>query len=122
MPGVRTAQVTNDQPATPETTADPSCHDHAAHGYITAQDDYLKRLRRIEGQARGLQRMVEEEKYCIDILTQVSAMTKALQAVAMGLLEDHISHCVVDAAVAGGPEAEAKIKEATDAIARLVRS
>ncbi len=99
-------------------------HDHAAHGhgYITAKDDYLKRLRRIEGQARGLQRMVEEEKYCIDILTQVSAMTKALQAVAMGLLEDHISHCVVDAAVAGGPEADAKIKEATDAIARLVRS
>ncbi|WP_068041153.1 metal-sensitive transcriptional regulator [Nocardia speluncae] len=95
---------------------------HAHHGYITSKEDYLKRLRRIEGQSRGLQRMVEEEKYCIDILTQVSAMTKALQAVAMGLLEDHISHCVVDAAVAGGPEAEAKIKEATDAIARLVRS
>ncbi|KAA8886428.1 metal-sensitive transcriptional regulator [Nocardia colli] len=104
------------------TPQDHTAHDHAAHGYITAKDDYLKRLRRIEGQARGLQRMVEEEKYCIDILTQVSAMTKALQAVAMGLLEDHISHCVVDAAVAGGPEAEAKIKEATDAIARLVRS
>jgi DNA-binding FrmR family transcriptional regulator len=97
-------------------------HDHGPHGYITAKDAYLKRLKRIEGQARGLQRMVEEDKYCIDILTQVSAMTKALQAVAMGLLEDHISHCVVDAAVAGGPEAEAKIKEATDAIARLVRS
>ncbi|MEU2034621.1 metal-sensitive transcriptional regulator [Nocardia amamiensis] len=105
--------------ATPHDHAAP---EHAPHGYITAKDDYLKRLRRIEGQARGLQRMVEEEKYCIDILTQVSAMTKALQAVAMGLLEDHISHCVVDAAVAGGPEAEAKIKEATDAIARLVRS
>ncbi|MCP2277072.1 metal-sensitive transcriptional regulator [Nocardia sp. NPDC050713] len=104
------------------TTKDQPGHDHSAHGYITAKDDYLKRLRRIEGQARGLQRMVEEEKYCIDILTQVSAMTKALQAVAMGLLEDHISHCVVDAAVAGGPEADAKIKEATDAIARLVRS
>lgn len=103
-------------------TPDTATGDHHAHGYITAKDDYLKRLRRIEGQARGLQRMVEEEKYCIDILTQVSAMTKALQAVAMGLLEDHISHCVVDAAVAGGPEAEAKIKEATDAIARLVRS
>ncbi|WP_308166987.1 metal-sensitive transcriptional regulator [Nocardia albiluteola] len=101
---------------------DDTGHNHAGHGYITAKDDYLKRLRRIEGQARGLQRMVEEEKYCIDILTQVSAMTKALQAVAMGLLEDHISHCVVDAAVQGGPEAEAKIKEATDAIARLVRS
>ncbi|QHE74275.1 metal-sensitive transcriptional regulator [Rhodococcus sp. WAY2] len=96
--------------------------DHSSHGYITEKDAYLKRLKRIEGQARGLQRMVEEDKYCIDILTQVSAMTKALQAVAMGLLEDHISHCVVDAAVAGGPEAEAKIKEATDAIARLVRS
>jgi DNA-binding FrmR family transcriptional regulator len=98
------------------------CHEDAGHGYITAKQDYLKRLRRIEGQARGLQKMVEDEKYCIDILTQVSAMTKALQAVAMGLLEDHISHCVVGAAVAGGPEAEAKIKEATDAIARLVRS
>ncbi|MFC9837357.1 metal-sensitive transcriptional regulator [Rhodococcus sp. NPDC127530] len=98
-------------------------HDHTTgHGYISAKDDYLKRLRRIEGQARGLQRMVEDEKYCIDILTQVSAMTKALQAVALGLLEDHISHCVVDAAVAGGTEADAKIKEATDAIARLVRS
>lgn len=117
--------MTNDKIATQDPaghdTAE-SCHDTASHGYITAKDDYLKRLRRIEGQARGLQRMVEEEKYCIDILTQVSAMTKALQAVAMGLLEDHISHCVVDAAVAGGPEAEAKIKEATDAIARLVRS
>ncbi|MEV6069755.1 metal-sensitive transcriptional regulator [Nocardia sp. NPDC052001] len=126
MPGVRKSSVTSEQTATTESVdapaADASHHDHGSHGYITAKDDYLKRLRRIEGQARGLQRMVEEEKYCIDILTQVSAMTKALQAVAMGLLEDHISHCVVDAAVAGGPEAEAKIKEATDAIARLVRS
>ena len=68
------------------------------HGYISRKDDYLTRLRRIEGQARGLQRMVDEEKYCIDILTQVSAMTKALQAVAIGLLEDHMNHCVVDAA------------------------
>ena len=88
----------------------------------TAKGDYLARLRRIEGQARGLQRMVDEDKYCIDILTQVSAMTKGLQAVAMGLLEDHIGHCVVKAAVAGGPEADAKIKEANEAIARLVRS
>lgn len=93
-----------------------------AHGYITAKDKYLARLRRIEGQSRGLQRMVEEEQYCIDILTQVSAMTKALQSVALGLLNDHISHCVVDAAVAGGPQAEAKVKEATAAIARLVQS
>ncbi|MFI1462549.1 metal-sensitive transcriptional regulator [Nocardia carnea] len=110
-------------PTPADTATDPAAAPgHAHHGYITSKEDYLKRLRRIEGQSRGLQRMVEEEKYCIDILTQVSAMTKALQAVAMGLLEDHISHCVVDAAVAGGPEAEAKIKEATDAIARLVRS
>ena len=92
------------------------------HGYISNQDDYPKRLRRIEGQARGLQRMVEEEKYCIDILTQVSAMTKALQAVSLGLLDEHLSHCVVDAVAAGGPEADAKLKEASDAIARLVRS
>ncbi|RMI31844.1 metal-sensitive transcriptional regulator [Nocardia stercoris] len=99
-----------------------SCHDHAAHGYITAKQDYLKRLRRIEGQSRGLQRMVEEEKYCIDILTQVSAMNKALQAVALELLNDHISHCVADAAAKGGPEAEEKIREANEAIARLVRS
>src|SRR5687768_18589414 len=92
------------------------------HGYIHDKDAYLRRLRRIEGQARGLQRMVEEEKYCIDILTQVSAMTKALQSVALGLLDEHLSHCVVDAARAGGPEAEEKIKEASDGIGRLVRS
>ena len=92
------------------------------HGYIHRKDDYLKRLRRIEGQARGLQRMVEEEQYCIDILTQVSAMTKALQSVALGLLDEHMNHCVVDAAKAGGREADVKLKEASDAIARLVRS
>ncbi len=92
------------------------------HGYITAKDNYLRRLRRIEGQARGLQRMVEEEKYCIDILTQVSAMTKALQSVALELLEDHMAHCVVSAAREGGQAAEDKIQEASEAIARLVRS
>ncbi|WP_066520726.1 metal-sensitive transcriptional regulator [Curtobacterium ammoniigenes] len=92
------------------------------HGYITAKDDYRKRLRRIEGQARGLQRMVDEEQYCIDILTQVSAMTKALESVALGLLNDHLAHCVKDA-IADGPEAaDAKIREASEAIARLVRS
>ncbi|CAM3738840.1 MULTISPECIES: metal-sensitive transcriptional regulator [Tsukamurella] len=97
-------------------------HDHA-HGYMSDKDEYLKRLRRIEGQARGLQRMVEEEKYCIDILTQVSAMTKALQAVGLGLLEDHLSHCVVDAARSGDEaETAAKIKEASAAIARFSRS
>lgn len=92
------------------------------HGYMSSKDDYLKRLKRIEGQARGLQRMVEEEAYCIDILTQVSAMTKALQALSLGLLDEHIGHCVVRAAVDGGPEAEEKLKEASDAIARLVKS
>ncbi|ROS48315.1 MULTISPECIES: metal-sensitive transcriptional regulator [unclassified Frigoribacterium] len=96
-------------------------HDHH-HGYITAKDDYLKRLKRIEGQARGLQRMVDEEQYCIDILTQVSAMTKALQSVALGLLNDHLTHCVTDAVTEGGAAAAEKIKEASDAIARLVRA
>jgi len=92
------------------------------YGYIQRKDDYLKRLRRIEGQARGLQRMIEDDKYCIDILTQVSAMTKALQSVALGLLDDHMSHCVVDAARQGGEEQETKLREASEAIARLVRS
>ncbi len=94
------------------------------HSYIhnDTKDSYLKRLRRIEGQARGLQRMVEEEQYCIDILTQVSAMTKALQSVALGLLDEHMAHCVVDAAREGGSEADIKLKEASDAIARLVRA
>lgn len=93
-----------------------------AHGYITDKDRYLARLKRIEGQARGIHRMVDEEQYCIDILTQVSALTKALESVALGLLDDHLKHCVVDAARTGGPEADAKVKEASDAIARLVRS
>jgi CsoR family transcriptional regulator, copper-sensing transcriptional repressor len=97
--------------------------EHASHhGYIANKDDYLKRLRRIEGQARGLQKMIEEEQYCIDILTQVSAMTRALQSVALGLLGEHLSHCVVRAAAEGGPEADSKIEEASSAIARLVRS
>jgi CsoR family transcriptional regulator, copper-sensing transcriptional repressor len=98
--------------------------EHAAShaGYLTNKDAYLNRLRRIEGQARGLQKMVEDEKYCIDILTQVSAMTSALQSVALGLLDEHLSHCVVQAAAAGGDEADSKIKEASEAIARLVRS
>ncbi|MFT4010700.1 MAG: metal-sensitive transcriptional regulator [Nocardioidaceae bacterium] len=87
-----------------------------------SKGDYLKRLRRIEGQARGLQRMVEEEQYCIDILTQISAMTKALQSLALGLLDEHLGHCVVNAAQQGGEEAGIKLKEASDAIARLVRS
>ena len=91
-------------------------------GYTQDKDAYLKRLRRIEGQVRGLQRMVESDIYCIDVLTQVSAVTRALQAVALGLLEDHLSHCVAQAIEVGGPEATEKVKEASEAIARLVRS
>ena len=91
-------------------------------GYIEGKDGLLKRLRRIEGQVRGLQRMVESETYCIDVLTQISAATKALQAVALELLEDHLAHCVADAAREGGAVDEAKVKEASAAIARLVRS
>jgi DNA-binding FrmR family transcriptional regulator len=91
-------------------------------GYTDTKEDHLKRLRRIEGQVRGIARMVEDDKYCIDILTQVSAATKALQSVALGLLDDHMSHCVVDAARAGGAEQDQKLKEASEAIARLVRS
>ncbi|WP_446666927.1 metal-sensitive transcriptional regulator [Flexivirga sp. B27] len=91
-------------------------------GYTGSKDDYLKRLRRIEGQVRGIQRMVEEDTYCIDVLTQVSAVTKALQTVSLGLLEDHVGHCVVDAARESDEAANAKVREASDAIARLVRS
>jgi DNA-binding FrmR family transcriptional regulator len=90
------------------------------HGYSAEKQALLGRLRRVEGQVRGLQRMVDEDTYCIDILTQISAATKALQAVAVGLLEDHLRHCVVQAAADGNPDP--KIKEATAAIARLVRS
>jgi CsoR family transcriptional regulator, copper-sensing transcriptional repressor len=96
--------------------------DMSHHGYISDKDEYLRRLKRIEGQARGLQGMVTDEKYCIDILTQVSAMTKALEAVALGLLNDHMTHCVLTAAQHGGDEAEEKLREASEAIARLVRS
>ena len=96
--------------------------EHGHHGYIDGKDKVLARLRRIEGQVRGLQRMVDEEQYCIDILTQVSATKKALESVALGLLDDHLSHCVADAVREGGDVANDKITEASDAIARLVRS
>jgi DNA-binding FrmR family transcriptional regulator len=92
------------------------------HGYANDKDTYLVRLRRIEGQVRGLQRMVTEDEYCIDVLTQVSAVTRALQSVALGLLEDHLGHCVAQAVSEGGPAAEEKVKEASAAIARLVKS
>ncbi|WP_211222006.1 metal-sensitive transcriptional regulator [Nocardioides halotolerans] len=92
------------------------------NGYTHRKDDVLKRLRRIEGQTRGLQRMVDEDTYCIDVLTQVAAVTKALQAVSLSLLEDHMNHCVVNAAKAGEAEGREKVTEAVDAIGRLVRS
>ena len=112
---------------TEEPTMTSDAVDHTApagheHGYISDKDKYLARLKRIEGQARGIHRMVDEEQYCIDILTQISAITSALQGVAVGLLEDHLQHCVTDAVRLGGDEADAKIKEASAAIARLVRS
>ena len=91
-------------------------------GYVANKEDYLRRLRRVEGQVRGLQRMIERDEYCIDILTQVSAATKALQSVALGLLDEHLGRCVAEAIAEGGETAEAKVREASDVIARLVRS
>ncbi|MFF8818737.1 MULTISPECIES: metal-sensitive transcriptional regulator [Leucobacter] len=90
------------------------------HGYIGHKEDLLKRLRRAEGQVRGVHRMVEEDKYCIDILTQVSAATKALERVALSLLDDHLRHCVASAAEEGGEVAQEKLREATQAISRFV--
>ncbi|TDC27330.1 metal-sensitive transcriptional regulator [Streptomyces sp. 8K308] len=103
-------------------TGAPAAHPAGPHGYSKDKDSHLKRLRRIEGQIRGLQRMVDEDVYCIDILTQVSASTKALQSFALQLLEEHLRHCVAHAAQEGGPEIDAKIEEATAAIARLLRT
>lgn len=95
---------------------------HTQPGYIAEKPAHLNRLKRIEGQVRGIQRMVEEDTYCIDILTQISAVTKALETVALSLLDEHLRHCVSDAVRVGGNEAEDKITEASAAIARLVRS
>jgi DNA-binding FrmR family transcriptional regulator len=92
------------------------------NGYVANKEDLLKRLGRAEGQVRGIARMVDEDKYCIDILTQVSAATKALETVALSLLADHLNHCVAEASAEGGPVAAEKIREANEAIARLVRS
>ncbi len=111
--------ATDTAAAAPDAGSDTACH--SDHGYMTGKSRYLARLKRIEGQARGVQRMVEEEKYCIDILTQISALTAALESVALGLLDDHLKHCVMHAAAEGGFIADAKLKEASDAIGRLVR-
>ncbi|CAN5749232.1 metal-sensitive transcriptional regulator [soil metagenome] len=92
------------------------------HGYSTNKDNYTKRLRRIEGQVRGIAKMIDEDKYCIDVLTQISAVNSALQSVALGLLDEHLGHCVSHAVAEGGSDAQAKLAEASAAIARLVRS
>ncbi len=91
-------------------------------GYTDSKDAHIRRMRRIEGQVRGITKMIESDKYCIDVLTQVSAVNKALEAVALGLLDEHLTHCVTDAVTEGGQVADDKIKEASAAIARLVRS
>lgn len=100
----------------------PTAGDQSGHGYISDKANYLTRLKRIEGQARGIARMVDEEQYCIDILTQISALTSALQGVALGLLDEHLKHCVVNAVHSGDDAGDAKIAEASKAIARLVKS
>ena len=91
-------------------------------GYDTHKEDLLKRLRRVEGQVRGVAQMVDDDRYCIDVLTQISAATKARQSVAVNLLDDHLRHCVADAVAEGGKAADAKLDEATAAVARLIRS
>lgn len=93
-----------------------------SHGYSANKENYAKRLRRIEGQVRGIAKMIDDDKYCIDILTQISAVNSALQSVALGLLDEHLHHCVHDAVAAGGADGDKKLAEASTAIARLVRS
>lgn len=113
----------NDLPETPVVDQTANCHTTGhEHGYIQDKKQYERRLSRIEGQVRGIGRMVDEEKYCIDILTQVSAIQSALRNVARGLLDDHLRSCVADAAKAGGAEAEEKLDEVSEAIGRLMRS
>lgn len=107
---------------TAPSTQDTGTECQTTHGYISDKARYLARMKRIEGQARGIHHMVDEEQYCIDILTQISALTSALQGVALRLFDDHMKHCLLDAANLGGDAAEAKIQEASDAIARFVRS
>lgn len=92
------------------------------HGYSAQKDNHAKRLRRIEGQVRGIAKMIDDDKYCIDILTQISAVNSAMRSVALSLVDAHLEHCVARAAAEGGDEADAKLAEASAAIARLVRS
>ncbi|WP_030221028.1 metal-sensitive transcriptional regulator [Streptomyces bikiniensis] len=124
MTTTETDQVTPEpvEAVGPVETTGAAGHEQGVHGYHKQKDEHLKRLRRIEGQIRGLQRMVDEDVYCIDILTQVSASTKALQSFALQLLEEHLRHCVADAAAKGGDDVDAKVEEATKAIARMMRT
>ena len=94
----------------------------STHGYAADKESYAKRLRRIEGQVRGIAKMIDDDKYCIDVLTQISAVNSALQSVALSLLDEHLKHCVSHAVAEGGDEADKKLAEASAAIARLVRS
>ncbi|KEP41950.1 metal-sensitive transcriptional regulator [Mycobacterium kansasii] len=94
----------------------------APYGYVAHKDSYAKRLRRIEGQVRGIAKMIDEDKYCIDILTQISAVSSALRSVALNLLDEHLGYCVSGAIAEGGDEAQERLAEASAAIARLVRS
>lgn len=106
----------------PENPEPDGAEQPGTHGYSAQKDNYAKRLRRIEGQVRGIAKMIDEDKYCIDVLTQISAVNSALQSVALGLLDEHLGHCVSQAVAAGGDQADAKLAEASAAIARLVRS
>lgn len=115
-------ETTPEEVPTPETAHGDDCACHSHHGYIEEKQRYLARLKRIEGQTRGIHRMIDEEQYCIDILTQISAVNSALKNVAFGLLDDHLKHCVHDAAVLGGDDLDAKLKEVSDAIARFSRT
>lgn len=99
----------------PENTTHP-------HGYIQDKERYARRMKRIAGQVRGIERMIDEGKYCIDILTQISALTAALESVGIALLDDHMRHCVSEAVREGGDVAEEKLAELSTAIARFVRS
>lgn len=101
---------------------DLSTLERGMHGYTEHKDDHLRRLRRIEGQVRGLERMIENDEYCINVLTQISAATRALQAVSLALLDEHLKHCVSEAIAEGSQDAAEKVREASEAIARLVRS
>ena len=114
--------MTTAQPGPDDATSAGTPSPPGPHGYAGQKEAHLKRLRRVEGQIRGLQRMVQEDVYCIDILTQVSASTKGLQAFALQLLQEHLRHCVAQAAARGGDEIDAKVEEATAAVAPLLRT